>query len=74
MTMYQDQRKLPQKVYSRVPSLADLYTETEILESNFIEDLKEELDNINALKDDLKDIELETLNLMNFLGAKTIYC
>ena len=49
------------KFIAKVPSLADLYTETEILEGNFIEDLKEELENINDLKSELKDIELETL-------------
>ena len=49
------------KFIAKVPSLADLYTETEILENNFIEDLKEELENINDLKSELKDIELETL-------------
>ena len=49
------------KFIAKVPSLADLYTETEILEGNFIEDMKEELDNINDLKSELKGIELETL-------------
>ena len=53
-------KKLPQNVFAKVPSLADLYTETEILES-IIEDLKEELDNVNDLKNELKDIKLQTL-------------
>ena len=55
-------KKTTSKMFiAKVPSLADLYTETEILENNFIEDLKEELDNVNDLKNELKDIELETL-------------
>jgi len=52
-------KTISKKIIARVPSLADLYTSTEISESSFIEDMKNELEEINDLKEDWEKLELE---------------
>ena len=52
-------KTISKKIIARVPSLADLYASTEISESSFIEDMKNELEEINDLKEDWEKLELE---------------
>ena len=54
-------KTISKKLIAKIPSIEDLYTNTEILEDSFIEDLKDELNKINELKEEWKDLELEAI-------------
>ena len=54
-------KTISKKIIARVPSLADLYANTEISENSFIEDIKNELEEINELKEDWEKLELEMI-------------
>ena len=54
-------KTISKKFIARVPSLADLYAKTETSENDFARNLENELNEIDKLKQEWENLELETL-------------